>query len=200
MLAALTQSLQGSGAPFLYAIAALFALALAVGLERAWTYLVAWRADRAGALQAMQTGDIPTAIQRLGAHPAASLLRAGQAEAEAEAAWDAMGAEAALAEERILRRLGWLSTAGNLATMLGLLGTVFGLILAFQGLSDPAATERASRIGEGIATAMTTTAWGLLTGIPALAASALLDGRARRELALCEALAGLLARHLRRRA
>lgn len=193
MLVALAQSFSGPGAPYLYAITALLALALAVAVERSWLYLVAWRCDAEGALQALRAGDAARAQSLLGKHPAAALIAAGAGQLDAEAAWDAMGAQAALAEEQIMRRLGWLATAGNLATMLGLLGTVFGLILAFEGLGDGSAVERATRIGEGIATAMTTTAWGLITGIPALGVHALLDGRARRELALCEALAGLLA-------
>jgi len=193
VLDALAQSFAGPGAPFLYAITALLALALAVGVERSMLFFLGWRGDPQAALAAMRSGDARRAQDLMGRHPAAELIAAGAAQPDAEAAWDAMGAQAALAEEQIMRRLPWLATAGNLATMLGLLGTVFGLILAFEGLGDGSAVERATRIGEGIATAMTTTAWGLITGIPALGVHALLDGRARRELALCEALAGLLA-------
>ncbi|MDP6935093.1 MAG: MotA/TolQ/ExbB proton channel family protein, partial [Myxococcota bacterium] len=74
-----------------------------------------------------------------------------------------------------------------------LLGTVYGLILAFSALGDASAVERAARLSEGIATAMATTAWGLLVGIPALAVHAVLEGKAGRLLSICEAAASLVA-------
>jgi biopolymer transport protein ExbB len=77
--------------------------------------------------------------------------------------------------------------------MLGLLGTVYGLILAFSALGDTSAGERAVRLSEGISTAMATTAYGLMVGIPALAAHAWLDGRARELTAQLEAVAGRIA-------
>ena len=82
---------------------------------------------------------------------------------------------------------------GNVATMLGLLGTVYGLIMAFSGLDDASAVERSARLSEGIATAMATTAWGLLVGIPAIAAHTFIDRRARHTLAFYEAVAGRVA-------
>ena len=79
--------------------------------------------------------------------------------------------------------------------MLGLLGTVYGLIVAFQGLGDASAVERATRLSDGIATAMATTAYGLLVGIPALAAHAFLEGRVQQLLAFSEAAASAVAVH-----
>ena len=90
-------------------------------------------------------------------------------------------------------RVPYLATVGNVATMLGLLGTVYGLILAFTGLGDASAVERAQKLSEGIATAMSTTAFGLLVGIPALALHAFLDGRATRILRFCESVAARVA-------
>jgi biopolymer transport protein ExbB/TolQ len=83
------------------------------------------------------------------------------------------------------------------ATMLGLLGTVYGLILAFSALGDTSAGERAVQLSEGISTAMATTAYGLLVGIPALAVHAWLEAQARAALAQIEASAGRLAARLR---
>ena len=200
MIDALVSAFSGPGAGFMYAITAVLAFALAISLERGWLYWMAWRSDRDTVLGALREGDPAAATQAAGAHPGARLLAAGAALDDPEAAWDAMGAEAALVEEEVRRRVAWLATAGNVATMLGLLGTIYGLIFAFQGLTDASTVERAVRISEGIATAMTTTAWGLIVGIPSLAMHALLDGKATRELAWCEAAAGLLAGALRRRA
>ncbi|MCB9781058.1 MAG: MotA/TolQ/ExbB proton channel family protein [Alphaproteobacteria bacterium] len=197
MLDAIADAFSGPGAAFMYAITAVLALALAIGLERGFLYWLSWRADRDAVLDKLRQHDVAGAIQAAGAHPGASLLRAGADAASADAAWDAMGAQAALVQEEVRRRVAWLATAGNIATMLGLLGTIYGLIFAFQGLTDASTVERATRISDGIATAMVTTAWGLIVGIPALAAHALVDGKARRELAFIEAAAGLLAASLR---
>ncbi len=108
-----------------------------------------------------------------------------------------MGAAFAEAEERLQGRIGYLGAIGNIATMLGLLGTVYGLILAFGALGDTSAGERAVQLSEGISTAMATTAYGLLVGIPALAAHAWLQTRAQQLLAGIEAGAGRLAASLR---
>jgi biopolymer transport protein ExbB/TolQ len=205
---ALVSAFSGPGAGFMYAITAVLAFVLAIAVERVGLLWVAWRAQPAAVLAALRQGQVEAAIQAAGGHPAARLLRAGAqaggagpegAEAGgAEAAWDAMGAEAALVDEELRRRVAWLATAGNVSTMVGLLGTIYGLILAFQGLADASSVERATRISEGIATAMTTTAWGLLVGIPALALHSLVEGKAHRELAWTEAAAGLLALARRR--
>ncbi|MCK6506240.1 MotA/TolQ/ExbB proton channel family protein [Myxococcota bacterium] len=198
MTDALVSAFSGPGAGFMYAITAVLAFVLAIAVERVGLLWVAWRAQPAAVLAALRQGQVEAAIQAAGGHPAARLLRAGAQAGGAEAAWDAMGAEAALVDEELRRRVAWLATAGNVSTMLGLLGTIYGLILAFQGLADASSVERATRISEGIATAMTTTAWGLLVGIPALALHSLVEGKAHRELAWTEAAAGLLALARRR--
>lgn len=198
MTDAIVAAFSGPGAGFMYAITAVLAFALAIAVERAALFWGVWRARPEQVLDALRAGQVETAVQAAGGHPAARLLRAGAQAQGPEAAWDAMGAEAALADEVLRRRVAWLATSGNVATMLGLLGTIYGLILAFQGLADASSVERASRISEGIATAMTTTAWGLLVGIPALALHGLMEGKAHRELAWTEAAAGLLALARRR--
>jgi biopolymer transport protein ExbB len=94
----------------------------------------------------------------------------------------------------------YLAAIGNIATMIGLLGNVVGIIIAFGSLGQATAEARAVHLSEGIATAMATTAYGLLVAIPALAAHAWLDQRARSYLADVEGFAGDLAAALRRRA
>lgn len=161
----------------MYAITALLAFSLAVGVERT-VYLLIWSRAEEGS-------------------PLACVLAAGRAQSNADAAWDAMGGEAAAQEERIRRRLSTLAAVANLSTMLGLLGTVYGLILAFSALGDAGAGEQAVRLSEGISTAMATTAWGLVVGIPSLALHTWLDGLANRRVAAIESAAGQLAASLR---
>lgn len=193
MFDSLVQAFSGPGAAFMYAITAVLAFGLAVGLERFFVLMLKLRTDEAGVLSKAAAGDLAGAQGQAGAHPVAQLIAAG-AEAEGgDAAWDRMASEAALIERDVRQRVPYLATVGNISTMLGLLGTVYGLILAFTGLGDASAVERAQKLSEGIATAMSTTAFGLLVGIPALALHAFLEGRANRILRFCEAVAGRVA-------
>lgn len=198
MLDALLQAFAGPGGAFMYAITAVLAFGLAVAIERGLLLLGLWRADAEAVLGKVEAGDLAGARAAAGKHPVAGILAAAEGHSTADGAWDAMGARAALVETTVTRRVPYLATVGNIATMLGLLGTVYGLILAFEGLGDASAVERASRLSAGIATAMSTTAYGLIVGIPALGLHALLDARARAALALCEAAAGAHAARLRK--
>ena len=66
-------------------------------------------------------------------------------------------------------RLPWLATTGAITPFVGLFGTVWGIIDAFQGLGNAgAATLRA--VAPGISAALITTAAGLFTAIPAVIA------------------------------
>jgi len=190
---ALISALNGAGAPFMYGIAVALALGLAVGLERLWLLWFQWNLDSDAVLELLETGQPEDVESMTRGTPLAPIVKAGFQANSADGAWDAMGAEAALAEAKVRDRISYLMMVGNLATMIGLLGTVYGLIMAFAGLDDASAIERSTRLSEGIATAMATTAWGLLVGIPAIAAHAMVDRRARRTLALYEAVAGRIA-------
>ena len=192
------EAFSGPGAAFMYAITAVLALSVAVVIERTWLYWVAWRHSAAAVEQALKEGDLSAAMAHAGRHPGARLMAAGSEAADADAAWDAMGTVASLVESDVRARVGYLAAAGNVATMLGLLGTVYGLIFAFSGLDAASSVERTARLSEGIGAAMTTTAWGLVVGIPALAAHAVLEGRSARVLAECEALAAHVALFKRR--
>lgn len=64
------------------------------------------------------------------------------------------------------RHLGTLSTLGNVATLLGLLGTVFGMIKAFMAVAELGGRVNASVLAGGIWEAMLTTAYGLVVAIP----------------------------------
>ena len=195
MLDTLIEAFNGAGAPFMYAITAALAFGLAVLLERVWIFWFVWKIDQSRLLSTLETGQLDAAGTISPGHPACRLIRAGSGAVDAESAWNAMGTEAPLVETEIQQRVPYLATIGNLSTMLGLLGTVYGLIIAFAGLSDTSALETQTQLNEGIATAMATTAWGLIVGIPSLACHALLEAKAGRIRALCEATAAQVAQH-----
>ena len=89
-------------------------------------------------------------------------------------------------EEAILRvvpslekRTGYLATIENVATLTGLMGTIYGLILSFASVGKPGidAVEKSTLLASGIAAAMNTTFMGLLIAIPAIVVYALIRSK-----------------------
>lgn len=78
---------------------------------------------------------------------------------------------------KLLRRVDYLSVIGNLAPMVGLLGTVVGMILAFKEVAATQGAATAGELASGIYQALVTTVGGLLVAIPSLAAYAVLRSR-----------------------
>ena len=76
-----------------------------------------------------------------------------------------------------LRRIEPLNIVGNVAPMIGLFGTVYGMILAFREIVAAGGTPDPVSLAAGIGTALTTTFWGLVVAIPALAGHAFLRTR-----------------------
>jgi biopolymer transport protein ExbB len=72
---------------------------------------------------------------------------------------------------KLLGRIEYLNIIGNVSPMIGLIGTVYGIILAFNTLSEvvrQGGVTRADQLAEGISIALVTTFWGLVIAIPAL--------------------------------
>lgn len=67
---------------------------------------------------------------------------------------------------KLQNRMPYLSTIANVATLLGLLGTIAGLILTFQSLGAVDASQKQQLLSIGISSAMNTTALGLMIAIP----------------------------------
>jgi biopolymer transport protein ExbB/TolQ len=70
---------------------------------------------------------------------------------------------------RLEKRTAYLGTLANIATLLGLLGTIIGLIAAFTAVANADPAEKASLLSQSISIAMNTTAFGLIAAIPLLA-------------------------------
>ena len=68
-----------------------------------------------------------------------------------------------------LRRIEYLNVLGQVSPMIGLFGTVYGMILAFQAIVVSGGNADPVLLAGGIGTALTTTFWGLIVAIPALA-------------------------------
>jgi biopolymer transport protein ExbB/TolQ len=127
-------------------------------------------------------GDLDKAISFCASQkktPLVSVVKAGlinvpKGEADVQAAMD----EATLRESpKLEARTGYLAMIGNVATLLGLLGTIVGLISAFGAVANANPADKATILASSISEAMNCTAFGLLTAIPALVAYSLLQGR-----------------------
>jgi len=95
----------------------------------------------------------------------AGLTRANRTEKEIENAIDEATLEVA---PRVNKRTSYLSMLANVATLCGLLGTIWGLIMAFQGVATASAETKQTVLAAGISMAMYTTAGGLMVAIPTL--------------------------------
>jgi len=77
----------------------------------------------------------------------------------------------------ITRRLGYLNMIANVATLFGLLGTITGLILAFQAVSFADPSQKQTLLAQGISLSMNTTAYGLAVAIPVMIVYSFLHSR-----------------------
>ena len=96
--------------------------------------------------------------------------------------------EAALLNQRVA----WLADIATIAPMLGLLGTVFGMIRSFSVMANDVAASRPMLLAEGVAEALVATAAGLVIGIPAMAAYAWFRGRVQEMISEMEGATSLL--------
>ncbi|MBD3421187.1 MAG: MotA/TolQ/ExbB proton channel family protein [Chitinivibrionales bacterium] len=80
------------------------------------------------------------------------------------------------------KRTNYLATIGNVATLLGLMGTIYGLILSFAAVGKPGidAAEKSTLLASGIAAAMNTTFTGLLVAIPSIILYALFRAKTQK--------------------
>lgn len=124
--------------------------------------------------EAMEQGDVMKALRNCEENPGplANILSAGFSNVQEgfEAVQEAVGVAADLESEKLLQRVSYLNVVANLAPMLGLLGTVQGMIFAFAVLgTQSAGAAQQSMLAINIAQALYTTAGGLLAAVPALA-------------------------------
>lgn len=111
---------------------------------------------------------------------------------------DMIDAEGRRRADVIWNRISYLADVSNVAPMLGLLGTVLGMIRAFFLLETEPGTVNARVLSSGVGQAMATTMFGLVVGIGALVLYSIVKGRATRTLADAEASVHAIADHVKR--
>lgn len=167
------------GGPFMYPILGIFSIGFAIALERyfylsktnratnkIWTELVPMlkALDFERAFKLTNSVNTPIAsvlnygFSRHGENKRREIIEA----AMEEGMMDAM--------PNLVQRTHYLATFANVATLLGLLGTIVGLIQAFTAVAEADPAEKADLLSASISVAMNTTAFGLMAAIPLLLA------------------------------
>ena len=131
--------------------------------------------------QCLMTGDIKAAQDACNARPSFLSFVLMNGISELEFGWNAVekSIEDALAEQaaRLFRKVEYLSVIGSIAPMVGLLGTVIGMIIAFQNVASTQGTASAPQLAAGIYQALVTTVGGLIVAIPSIGAFAIFRNR-----------------------
>jgi biopolymer transport protein ExbB/TolQ len=76
----------------------------------------------------------------------------------------------------VQKRTNALLAIANIATLMGFLGTIIGMIGAFSAMANVAPDKRQAELGKNISLAMNTTAFGLIVAIPCMIAHLVLSG------------------------
>jgi biopolymer transport protein ExbB len=180
---------------FLWPVGAAGLIALGIALERFYYLFVRAGLAPGPFMAEIQKLVLAGRIDRALAHcasapnaPLAKVVRAALQSADApredlELAVDQAALDAA---PTVQSRLGYLATIANVVTLIGLLGTISGLITSFAAVADADPEQKQSMLAAGIATAMYATAGGLTVAIPTLVAYAILVARSNAILDDCD--------------
>ena len=172
------------GGPFMYPIAIVLVCGLAIAIER-WLFLTAAKLSNRRAfdqlLPLIKRKDYKMVLKQAESTraPMARIIGAGIARLTHTQRRDdieyAMEEGVMEALPRLEKRTQYLATLANIATLLGLLGTIIGLIAAFTAVANADPAEKATLLSSSISVAMNTTAFGLISAIPLLLLHALLQ-------------------------
>jgi biopolymer transport protein ExbB len=99
----------------------------------------------------------------------AGIAKIGHSYAVISQAIEEMGDQEAV---KLHQKVGWLSLIANVAPMMGLLGTVFGMVIAFHAIASSGGNANPAELANGISQALLTTLFGLVVAIPVTAAFA----------------------------
>lgn len=151
---------------------------------------------------AINEGDLLKAIQQCDANPGplSSILQAGFSNAQEgyEVIQDSVSVAADLESEKMLQRVTYLSVISNITPMLGLIGTVQGMIMAFASLATMAAgAAQQAMLAMNISHGLWATAVGLGTSVPATIFFFFFKNKAMRHILRMEALTLDLIKALR---
>ncbi len=173
-----------SGGPFMYPILVVLAIGVAIALER-YIYLSYVSSRNKGIwkrILPLLEGGKYDAAREVVMHSDAAVSRIlgyglSRVERQCNGEQVQMAMEEGLLEvvPRLEKRTHYLATLANVATLLGLLGTIIGLTEAFSTVAAAAPADRANLLSASISIAMNTTAFGLIVAIPLLLVHAVMQ-------------------------
>ncbi len=158
------------GGPFMFVNLFWFAASLAVAAERIYTLMFRYNLNAPPFMEQISklvmTGNVERAVKLCSAAPHAPLakvVRAGLTRASRGEIEVAKAVEEAVVEHtpHVSARIPWLWSLANIATLVGLVGTIFGLIGTFQALGNVPAEQKQTLLSDGISKAMNNTAFAL---------------------------------------
>ncbi len=166
-----------SGGPFMYPILVVLAIGLTITIER-YIYLSAAKSRNrkvlAEIMPMLQKGEMNSVIQLTKDSNATVSKILAQGLNNFKSARRRDDIEASMEESimeaipRLEKRTHYLAMFANIATLLGLLGTIIGLIKAFTAVAQVDPSMKAEILSTSISVAMNTTAFGLIVAIPLL--------------------------------
>jgi biopolymer transport protein ExbB/TolQ len=166
-----------NGGPFMYPIGLVLVVGLAIAIER-WIFLTVAKDSNRRAfdriLPLLKKKDYHGVVEisRSSQAPVGRIIASGLARMQQtprrEEIEYAMEEGVMEAVPRLEKRTSYIATLANIATLLGLLGTIMGLIAAFTAVAEADPSEKATLLSQSISVAMNTTAFGLMAAIPLL--------------------------------
>jgi biopolymer transport protein ExbB len=176
-----------TGGPFMYPILLVFAVGAAIAIERFVTLTMETAKNQSAwskVQPALMSGDFDQAREMTTNDDStiSRLLSMGLARQGAVRRREDI--EIAMEEgmmeiiPQLEKRTPYVGLASSIATLLGLLGTIMGLIQAFTAVANANPAEKADLLSASISVAMNTTAFGLMVAIPLLVTSSVLTSKA----------------------
>jgi biopolymer transport protein ExbB/TolQ len=196
------------GGPFMFVNLFWLACALAVSVERIVTLMFRFNLNAGPFMEQVSklvlTGNVDRAVKLCGAAPNAPLarvIRAGLTRANRGEIEVAKAVEESMAEHNphVGARIPWLWSLANIVTLIGLVGTIFGLIGTFQALGSVAADQKQVLLSDGISKAMNNTAFALSVAVLCIVFHMVLTSYARNMVETIELSALKLENLLSRR-
>lgn len=178
------------GGIFMWIILGIWALGIAIAIER-FKALIKFDIDGPSLMGKIKKdvleNNVQVAIQDCGASKSllAQVLRSGLKRANQckEKISDALEGTMLEAITHIDKRLNYLALIANVSTLIGLLGTIYGLIQSFAAVASADAASKAELLALGISKAMNTTAFGLISAISIMVIHVILSNKAQKMIA-----------------
>jgi biopolymer transport protein ExbB len=175
-----------SGGAFMYPILIVFAIGIAIAIERYVTLTLIRRKNEGmwNKLQpALASGDFERAREMTSKDDSTVSRLLGMGLARQGAVKRREDIEIAMEESmmeiipQLEKRTSYVALGASIATLLGLLGTIIGLIQAFTAVANANPAEKADLLSASISVAMNTTAFGLIAAIPLLVTHSVLTAK-----------------------